>query len=460
VDFVRANSGARSILGTCSKLLGILATIAFATSAAPAPEPWQIIKVGAHDYLSVDNIAKFYGLPTGVPSDGRKLKTENANGSLEFTLDSREIFINGARNWLCFPVIQKDGQFLVSRMDLSKTIEPQMRPHMLMGIRKLETVVLDPGHGGYDKGAVSKFGYEKDYALDVARKLRPLLQAKGFKVILTREGDYFVPLEVRANIANKAKDAIFVSIHFNATDRDAAASGFEIYCLTPRGAPSTADDALALSFLNVQPGTGVDTHSIGVAACIYHSILGHTAEPDRGIKRARFAVLRLTQIPSVLIEGGFMTERGESRMIAKPEWRADFARAISIGIESYKTLAEKKQKPMLVADYRRQAEAPATEVTQPPPAEISLLIPTRESLSLVSTPSPAAASPSPTSTPPDEPPVAPTPAETPTPSPAQSPSVTPMPSESPRALSLQSATPAPTPRPTPTRTPRPWVIVP
>ena len=391
-----------------SKPLGILATIVFSigANAAPTPEPWQIIKVGTHDYLSVDNIAKFYGLPAGVPPDGRKIKTEGAKGSLEFTLDSREIFINGARNWLCFPVIQKDGKFLVSRMDLAKTIEPQMRPHMLMGIRKLDTVVLDPGHGGYDKGARSKFGWEKDYALDVARKLRPLLQAKGLKVILTREGDYFVPLEVRANIANKAKDAIFVSIHFNATDRDAAASGFEIYCLTPRGAPSTADDSLALSFLNVQPGTGVDAHSIGVAACIYHSILGHTAEPDRGIKRARFAVLRLTQIPSVLIEGGFMTERGESRMIAKPEWRADFARAISIGIESYKTLAEKKQKPMLVADYRRQSKSPATEVT-PSAAQISLFAPTSESLSLTELPSPS-----------------------------------------------------PTPTPTPTPTPRPWVIVP
>jgi N-acetylmuramoyl-L-alanine amidase len=400
-----------------SKFFGILATIVFAMSAnaASPTEPWQIIKVGTHDYLSIDNIAKFYGLPADVPSDGRKIKTENAKGSLEFTLDSREIFINGARNWLCFPVIQKDGKVLVSRMDLSKTIEPQMRPHMLIGIRKLETVVLDPGHGGYDKGAVSKFGYEKDYALDVARKLRPLLQAQGLKVILTREGDYFVPLEVRANIANKAKDAIFVSIHFNATDRDAAASGFEIYCLTPRGAPSTADDSLALSFMNVQPGTGVDAHSIGVAACIYHSILGHTAEPDRGIKRARFAVLRLTQIPSVLIEGGFMTERGESRMIAKPEWRADFARAIGIGIESYKALAEKKQKPMLVADYRRQAESPATEVA-PSAAQISLIAPTSESLSLVSPLSPRAAT--------------------------------------------ESPSPSPTPTPTPTATPRPWVIVP
>lgn len=436
----------------CAKLLGILLMTATAISAYAAPDadPWNIIKVGPHDYLSVENIAKFYGLPAGVPATNRKIKLANEKGSLEFTLDSREIFINGARNWLCFPVIEKDGKYLVSRMDLAKTIEPQMRPHMITSVRKLTTVVLDPGHGGYDKGAVSKFGYEKDYALDVAKKLRPLLEAKGLRVVLTRDDDTFVPLEVRAKIANLAKDAIFVSIHFNATDRDPAASGFEIYCLTPRGAPSTADDALALSFMNVQPGTDVDTHSVGVAACIYHSILGHTAEPDRGIKRARFAVLRLTQIPSVLIEGGFMTERGESRMIAKNEWRTDFARAISIGIESYRALAEKKQKPMTVVDYRRQ-KSPAVEVT-PPPEQISLLMPTRESLSLVTPPSPSpteSPSPSPSATPaptpPDEPPLAPTPGESPTPTPAPSASVTPMPSASPSPLSLQVPSLAPTP---------------
>lgn len=444
---------------SCSKLLGILATFAMATgvNAAPTPVPWHIIKVGTHDYLSVDNIAKFYALPAGVAPAGKKIKIENAKSSLEFTLDSREVFINGARNWLCFPVIQKDGKFLVSRMDLAKTIEPQMRPHMITSIRKLDTVVLDPGHGGHDKGAVSRYGHEKDYALDVARKLRPLLQAKGLKVILTREGDYFVPLELRARVANTAKDAIFISIHFNATDRDAAASGFEIYCLTPRGAPSTYDDALALSFMNVQPGTGVDTHSVGVAACIYHSILGHTAEPDRGIKRARFAVLRLTQIPSVLIEGGFMTEGGESRMIAKNEWRADFARAISIGIENYKALAEKKQKPMMVADYRRQKSAPS-EIA-PPSARISLLMPTPESLSLVAPPTPPpleSLSPTPPPTPAESPTVSPTPAESPPPSPSLTPpppdSASDMPTASPPALSLQ--------KPTGTPTPRPLVIVP
>jgi N-acetylmuramoyl-L-alanine amidase len=390
IDLARPNDRfPRMSLMKIPRLLAIwLATTAAmirVVSGAQPAEPWQVIKVGTHDYLSVDNIAKFYGLPLGVAPSGRKIRLENEKGLLEFNLDSREININGARNWLCFPVIENGGKYLVSRMDLAKTIEPQMRPHMITSVRKLTTVVLDPGHGGYDKGATSSYGNEKDYALDVARKLRPLLRAKGLKVVLTREGDYFVPLEVRAKIANTAKDAIFISIHFNATDRDASASGFEIYCLTPLGAPSTADDSLALSFMNVNPGTGVDTHSVGVAACIYHSILGHTDEPDRGIKRARFAVLRLTTIPSVLIEGGFMTERGESKMIAKNEWRTDFARAISIGIESYRNLAEKKQKPLTVADYRRQKNGVQLEFS-PPPTELTLLHPTIEALSLVPRP--------------------------------------------------------------------------
>src|SRR5260370_27831361 len=86
---------------------------------------------------------------------------------------------------------------------------------------------------------------------------------------------------------------------------------------------------------------------------IYHSLLGHITEYDRGIKRARFAVLRLTRVPAVLIEGGFLTERGECRLIAQKDWRAKVAQAIGVGIENYQTFGVKKQPPMRVADYLR-----------------------------------------------------------------------------------------------------------
>jgi N-acetylmuramoyl-L-alanine amidase len=236
-----------------------------------------------------------------------------------------------------------------------------VRPHRVPNVGKVQTVVVDPGHGGYDKGQVSRYGYEKDFALDVARKLRPSLQSKGLRVIMTREGDYFVPLEVRAQIANKARDSIFVSIHFNASNDDRNATGFEIFSFTPRGAPSTSDSTVAPSALSTQPGSTVDAQSMALSACIYHSLLGHLPEYDRGIKRARFAVLRLTKVPAVLIEGGFLTEQGECKLIAQKDWRARLAHAMSVGIESYRALGIKKQPPMLVADYRKQIKSTSTE---------------------------------------------------------------------------------------------------
>src|SRR5436309_6072139 len=331
--------------------------IALAQPTTFAAGDWQIIKVSGQDYLSVENISRFYGLPAGVVGAGEKIRFETIKNPLEFVSGSRETMINGARSWLCFPLIEQGGRYLVSRTDVAKTIEPLVRPHRVPNVGNVQTVVLDPGHGGYDKGQVSRYGYEKDFALDVARKLRPLLQAKGLRVIMTREGDYFVPLEVRAQIANAARNSIFVSIHFNATDRDPNATGFEIFSFTPRGAPSTSDDWVTPTALSMQAGSEVDAQSMALSACIYHSLLGHIPEFDRGIKRARFAVLRLTRVPAVLVEGGFLTERGECKLIANKDWRGKLAGAIGIGIENYRALPVKKQPPMLVADYRRQTKS-------------------------------------------------------------------------------------------------------
>jgi N-acetylmuramoyl-L-alanine amidase len=343
----------------------VVAFFGLVSPIAIAAVEWQVIKVNGHDYLSVENISKFYGLPAEVVPSGAKIQTDTANHPLEFVSGSREAIINGARSWLCFPVIENDGKSLVTRTDVAKTIEPLVRPHRVPDVGKVQTVVLDPGHGGYDKGQVSRYGAEKDFALDVARKLRAILQAKGLRVIMTREGDYFVPLEVRAKIANSARNSIFVSIHFNASGDDPNATGFEIFSFTPRGAPSTSDQNVNAKSFNAQPGSSVDAQSMALSACIYHSVLGHLPEYDRGIKRARFAVLRLTKVPAVLIEGGFLTERGESKLISNKDWRAKLAGAIGIGIESYQALPVKKEPPTLVADYRRQTKsAPVAPAVQ------------------------------------------------------------------------------------------------
>jgi len=342
-----------------------------AATAKPSATPnsdWQVIKVGPRDYLSVDNVAKFYKLLGNVDSTGKTVVLNNGRNQLQVTLDSREAIVNGVRNWLSFPVIAHDNKFLISRIDLAKTIEPQLRPQMIQRAGKVQTIVLDPGHGGFDKGAASAFGNEKTYALEIARLLRPMLQAKGFKVVMTRETDVFIPLEVRARIANATKDSIFVSIHFNATNANPNATGFEIFSLTPRGAPSTNDDSLALHFVNMQAGSPVDAQSFELSTAVFHSMLGHLTEYDRGIKRARFAVLRRTMIPSILVEGGFLSEAGDSKRVADPEWRKQFADSLCVGIENYRNLVEKKQRPMLVAEYRAQnaGEITLVDLASPP----------------------------------------------------------------------------------------------
>jgi N-acetylmuramoyl-L-alanine amidase len=348
----------------------------FLAGRLTAATEWHVIKVNGRDFLSVDNIAKFYGFPSPV-TDGKLVKLSNDKNTMQFRVDSREMLLNGVRNWLSFPAFVHDGKVLVSRIDLAKTLEPQLRPNMIHNLGRVQTIVLDPGHGGFDKGAISGYGYEKDYALDLARLLRPLLQAKGFRVIMTRESDVFVPLELRARIANATQDSVFVSLHFNATDHDPTATGFEIYSLTPRGAPSTYEDWLTQMSINIQNGTEADSASVELSSCIYHSLIGHIGEFDRGIKRARFAVLRLTKIPAVLVEGGFLTERGESRLIAKPEWRKRLADAICTGVDNFRTLAESKKRPLVVADYRRQKGGTAfgetgTPADQPASPTLSL----------------------------------------------------------------------------------------
>jgi N-acetylmuramoyl-L-alanine amidase len=387
--------------------IGLLCAIALlGAETLSAAVEWNVIKISGRDFLTVENIAAFYGFPQPA-LEGRNIRLHNDRNDLVFTIDSREMLINGARNWLSFPVSMHGGKVVVSRIDLAKTLEPQLRPNMIQNLNRVQTIVLDPGHGGFDKGAISSFGYEKDYTLDLARLLRPLLQAKGFRVLMTRESDVFVPLEVRAQIANKTTNSIFVSLHFNATDHDPSAIGFEIYSLTPRGAPSTYEDNLTFASVNIQNGTDEDVASVELSSCIYHSLVGQVGEFDRGIKRARFAVLRLTKIPAVLLEPGFLTERGESRLIASSEWRRKLADAICAGIDNFRTLSETKKRPMVVADYRRQetefaarSKQPLQDPSAPSTLSLQVLKPTTDTAFQAPMPSsPSAAEQTPTPTP-------------------------------------------------------------
>jgi N-acetylmuramoyl-L-alanine amidase len=365
-----------------SRLLSFLFLLLLVHSARAAD--WELLRLDGRDYVTVRSLAAFYGFPTLVPPVSqipsatpeaplvKHLLLDNGKHQIQFTLNDRLCVIDGVNQWLGFPVTEQGDQLIVSRIDLSKVIEPSLRPEFITGLSPVDTVVLDPGHGGHDKGATCIFGNEKDFALDVCMRARALLEAAGLKVLMTRTDDTFIPLEERPTLANATPNSIFVAMHFNDATTDA--TGFEIYSITPRGEPSTSDDTLSLRDFAQEPGNATDVQSQALSESIYNSLLGNVPQVDRGVKHARFAVIRLAQVPAVLIEGGFLSSDTEARLIATPSYRQALAEAIVAGIEGFKTLAEHHIPPKLVADYRNQPalQAAPTVVTN----GSSLLAPT------------------------------------------------------------------------------------
>ena len=365
------------------RLLALLALLVPALHSARAGD-WEVVQHEGREYVTVESLASFYDFPNKVPPVSqmlpvspteplaKQLLLDNGKHQILLTLGSRLAVIDGVNQWLGFPVAAEADKLVLSRIDLSKTIEPSLRPEFIPGLSPVDTVVLDPGHGGHDKGAVCIFGNEKDFALDVCFRARKLLEAKGIKVLMTRTDDTFIPLEQRPVTANRTPYSIFVAIHFNDALSNSNASGFEIYSITPRGEPSTADNSLALHDLREEPGNVTDIQSLALSESIYHSLLGNIPQVDRGIKHARFAVIRLAQVPAVLIEGGFVSSDVEARLIATPSYRQQLADAIVNGIAGFKTLAEHKIPPKLLAAYRHETvpslQTAPIVVTNAPPA--------------------------------------------------------------------------------------------
>jgi N-acetylmuramoyl-L-alanine amidase len=293
---------------------------------------WTLVKHEGRDYVPIEDVAKFYSF-TQASYSGDTINLEGTTLRMLGGVNSRELYLNGLKFILSFPIIKVDDRVLMSRMDLSKLVEPVLRPAKIQA-KPIHTVVLDAGHGGFDQGAQSLLGSEKDFALDVVQRARDLLLRAGFNVRLTRSGDVFIPLEDRAAFANRQSNAVFVSVHFNAGAREEAA-GLETYSLAPRGVPST--NSLYLNLTDLQPCTGNlrDPENIALATAMHSALITRVGGSDRGIKRARFIVLRDTNLPAVLIEGGFLSNPQDRVRIATPIYRQLLAQAILQGILSY-----------------------------------------------------------------------------------------------------------------------------
>jgi len=312
----------------CLLLLSIFICCALSAGAAE----WQVVKIGGRDYLTLENVAQFYAF-SGVERSGGAFLLRTSGKSLRGEANSVEFLINGLKFNLSYPIAEHEGQLCISRMDLTKVIEPVLRPSRIKNAEKVNTIVLDAGHGGHDNGAPSSYGFEKTAALDVVFRTRALLQAAGFNVVLTRSADVFVPLEERVRIANQHRNALFISVHFNS---GGSGTGLETYTLAPRGVPSMMADGPRISDLDPLPGHACDSQNMALATATHAALVVRSQMHDRGIKRARFVVIRDIRIPGVLIEGGFMSNSYDAKMIASPTYRQVMAACIVQAVQNYR----------------------------------------------------------------------------------------------------------------------------
>lgn len=296
-------------------------------------DDWQVVHTDGRDYVSFANVAQFYRFPQ-FNRVNRTVSLRDDHRGIRAQSGTSEFWINGVRFFSDFPLLS-DSQFnLISAEDVAKIIEPVLRPNKIKGAGKVETVVLDPGHGGTDSGTSGPWGNEKTFALDVALTAREQLLRAGFKVEMTRSGDTDVSLEQRVALANRFSHAVFISIHFNSAP---GGDGVESYALAPEGVPSNAASENHVSATDTRwyPGNANDGANVALTAAVHAAILSRVSAFDRGVRHARFHVLRENKIPSVLVEAGFLNDPTEGAEIATNAYRQQLGRAIAQAVVSY-----------------------------------------------------------------------------------------------------------------------------
>jgi N-acetylmuramoyl-L-alanine amidase len=175
------------------------------------------------------------------------------------------------------------------------------------------TVVIDAGHGGYDRGGIpGQRVAEKEMTLDVAQRLKKVLAVSGYRVVMTRDSDVFVPLGTRVAIANSYSNAIFVSIHFNSAKRSGA-GGIETYFYS--------------------------RDSLPLASAIHYFVAGGAPSSNRNVRRRGYFVLRKAAVPAVLVECGFLTNPTEAAYAQTASYRQKLAEEIAAGVRGRNTVA-------------------------------------------------------------------------------------------------------------------------
>ena len=326
------------------RILLILFLVILPASAAKVS--WQIKEYRNHKYVPLSQVKDFYNL-TSMTKSGSYIILKNSDVELKFRAGGQEVLMNNVKFIFSHAVISL-GSYHISVMDLKKVIDPVLRPFKIKAAKGFDTVIIDPGHGGKDPGAVNSLGTEAGYNLKIAKLLQDNLKKRGFKVVMTRSTDVFLTLQERVKRANLYRDAIFISIHFNSVGSRARsqARGIETFTLSPVGVAHYGRGAQASDNIE-RMGNAQDSANIALATAVHWSSIQLLARaklevPDRGIRRARYSVLTGVKHPAILFEGGFMSHPKEKYLINNPTYQRTLAKSMCEAIVFYRKATMQK----------------------------------------------------------------------------------------------------------------------
>ena len=324
------------------------------------------------EYLSLARVSDFYGLDYKYDGFTGTAAIRKGPNRIVVRAGGEKALINGEMVKIDRPIVSSGGALFAPLAFVKNNIGsiigyiPQPRiPAEAAGPRRftIKTIVLDPGHGGNDPGAIGRRSHskEKDLTLRLAGKLKTILEGAGIRVIMTRDSDIFIPLPKRSEIANRSGADLFISIHINAS-RTRSLRGFECYYL------STATDdnarvleALENSTLKISDTASAETsrrldktlwdmtltenrlESAQLAGSICGSIDESFTMGNRGIRTARFYVLKHTDIPAVLVEAGYVSNKYEELKLKDPEFLDKIAESVADGVLKYKREYERTE---------------------------------------------------------------------------------------------------------------------
>lgn len=340
-----------------------------------ASETIEIVSLQEMNYFNVFELDKTFRALISEDILDRRLYVNIYQKQLVFLIDSSYLLFENEIYHLPGDIVQKDGKYFIPENFLL-TVLPDIIPEIKLDRKKLvaetpvdnriKKIVIDPGHGGKDPGAIGKSrkNFEKNIVLQISKTLKNKLENElDVEVLLTREEDIFVSLQERTKFANANDADIFLSIHCNA-HRNSLVNGIEVFYLSA----AKTDDARAVEALEnqvvyeyeggeeaVKKYNDLDfiladmaqnehlEESYQISEKLQNHLISNTKSNDRGVKQANFFVLRGAFMPAVLLELGFITHKKEEQLLVTKEYQEKLVTSICKAIKEFKNKYDRMQ---------------------------------------------------------------------------------------------------------------------